>query len=236
MLAPDLYKLGLNKGEAEIYACLLQFGDNSASEIARKTNIGRTNVYEYANALMKKGLISQYERKNKIFFRAEEPRHLRPIVDAKIREIKELDAVYSTLLPRLEDFFNRNVSRPVINFYVGEAGFEEIMSVIYEQNEDADIFLLTADLDNYDPPHPKYRNQILRKQIFTTLFANSGNITEFNKRDLRELRKTLLVGKTKLEIKQDMLIFEDTIIFGNLARESFSATMMKDSAFARLLK
>ncbi|KXK08067.1 MAG: Sugar-specific transcriptional regulator TrmB [candidate division WS6 bacterium OLB21] len=68
MFIKELVDLGLNKGEAEVYSSLLQFGEASASEIAKRTNIGRTNVYEYANSLIKRGLISQFEQKTEYSF------------------------------------------------------------------------------------------------------------------------------------------------------------------------
>ncbi len=236
MFAADLNKIGLNKGEAEVYSCLLQFGDSSASEIAQRTNIGRTNVYEYANALMKRGLVAQYERKNKIFFRSEDPLQLRPIVDSRLREIREIDTIYSNLLPRLSDFYNKNVSRPAVSFYVGEKGYHDVMAIVYENNNDSAMYYLTQDLDNYSPPEPKYRNHLLRRQIFTNLIANKGSLGEFSKRDQRELRKTTLVESSKLPIKNDLVLFEDKIVFGSFTKESFSATLLKDANFVKMLR
>ncbi|MFQ5492928.1 MAG: TrmB family transcriptional regulator [Candidatus Dojkabacteria bacterium] len=237
MFVEDFTKIGLNKGEAEIYDSLLQFGSSSASELAKKTDIGRTNVYEYANGLVKKGLATQIEKSNKIFFRAENPKLLRDLAQKQLREAKEITSSFSSLLPRIEELYNKNVSKPLIVFYQGASGYNELMEKIYLETEDCSICHLVPDLDLYTPPEPKYRNTFIRKNIFTNLIANKGEaIGELNKRDKRALRRTIVVPAKDFAIKQDMVLFEDNIAFGDLSKDSFSATLIKNDGLTKLLK
>lgn len=237
MYIQELNKIGLNKGEAEVYACLLQFGDLSASEIAKRTNIGRTNVYEYANALIKRGFASQYEKDSKIFFRIEDPLTLRDLVDNKVRESKELQLGFETLLPKLTELYNKNISKPTIIFLQGESGYQQFAEMAFQNNQGNDLFLLLPDLDFYTAPEPKHRNALLRKQIMTTLIANQGkSINEFKKRDKRELRQTELIEASRLAIKNDICLFEDYFAFGNFDTRAFSATVIQNRDMSKFLR
>lgn len=227
MFVTDLIKLGFSKGESEIYACLLQAGDLSASEIAKRTNIGRTNVYEYANLLAKSGLVNQYEKNNKIFFRAEDPIRLTDIVEAKQREMRELGTSFREMLPKLTDMYNTNISKPLIKHFQSEVGYKELTDMVYIDSNYTQLAIVVPDLDYYTPPEPKFRNALLRKQVFTSIYANSGNIIEFNKRDQRELRRTQLIAESKLRIKTSMMLFADYYVFGKLNPADFSATLIR---------
>jgi HTH-type transcriptional regulator, sugar sensing transcriptional regulator len=90
MLDKDLVKFGLNKGESKVYASLLKSGDASASEIAKKTGLGRTNIYDYANSLIRIGLVSEYEKNNKIFYRAENPDQIKGNCQSKSKRNKRV--------------------------------------------------------------------------------------------------------------------------------------------------
>lgn len=236
MFTKELIDLGLNKGEAEVYASLLQFGEASASEIAKKTNIGRTNVYEYANSLLKRGLVGQFEKSNKIFYRAEDPHMLRDLLDQRKREVRELETTIGDVLPKMDSYYNRNSNRPQTSFYHGKSGYKEIMSRIYLDSAASYLYVLVPDLDMYEPAEPKMRNALLRRQVFTTLVANKGDsINEFTKRDQRELRKTVLLPKTKLTIKSDMILFDDMILYGNTSKSSFAVNVIRSPELVRLL-
>lgn len=237
MFIKELVDLGLNKGEAEVYSSLLQFGEASASEIAKRTNIGRTNVYEYANSLIKRGLISQFEQKNRIFFRADDPRLLKDLLDQRRRELRELETVLTEAMPRMETMFNRNANKPQTMFYHGETGYKEIMNYIFFDSPASEVYILVPDLDDFEAPEPKLRNALLRRQVKTILVANKGeSILEFNKRDERELRKTSIVNKSKLAIKTDTIVYEDNLLFGTISKSNFAVNVIKSAELARLFK
>ncbi|KXK26955.1 MAG: Sugar-specific transcriptional regulator TrmB [candidate division WS6 bacterium OLB20] len=237
MFTKELTDLGLNKGEAEVYASLLQFGEASASEIAKKTNIGRTNVYEYANSLLKRGLVGQFEKSNKIFFRAEDPRMLRDLLDQRKREIRELETTIGDVLPKMDSYYNRNSNRPQMNFFHGSAGYREIMTRVYAESASNELVIMVPDLDLYEPAEPKLRNALLRRQAFTTLIANRGeSIAEFNKRDQREMRKTAIVHKSKLLITADTILFDDMVLYGSTGKKSFAVNVIRTPELVKLLR
>lgn len=234
MFVRELKKLGLNSGEASIYSFLLENGDAAPAEIAKTIGLGRTNIYEYAKSLLGKGLLSEYEKKKKIMYHAESPREIGLDLQKKLTEVRELNIFYQQLLPQMEDLYRKNYDMPTIRYYFGDDGYRTIFNLIYLEGSEHEVFHMVKSLDNYEPPEPRYRNTIQSRQLFTLLLANTGdNLKEFNKRDEREQRRTVLI---KTPISQDMMVYEETIVLGNFNKKNFNVAVIKSYAFAELIK
>jgi len=234
MYADELVKFGLLPAEAKIYSALLSFGDNTASAIAKKTGLGRTNIYEYAKSLIKKGLAGEYEKNGKIFYKAEDPGRLQGLVDSQIRGANSLSLTLSQILPRLDELYKTNSDMPIVKHILGIKGYKEIFDRLFFSTSETHCYLLIPDLDFYEPPEPQYHNMIYKNQIYTYLLVNRGSsLTEFNKRDAKENRSTLLIPAGKMKIYFDTLIFDDYFVFGNLAKKNFKATVIKNDSFCK---
>ena len=69
MLTKKLEEIGLNEKEAKVYIAVLELGEGSASEIAKKSEVNRATTYFTLENLMKIGLVSaSNEEKNKNSF------------------------------------------------------------------------------------------------------------------------------------------------------------------------
>jgi sugar-specific transcriptional regulator TrmB len=69
-----LIKLGLSEKEAAVYLATLELGEDTALNIAEKSQVNRTTTYVILEKLMKLGLASTVERGKKTVFVAEDPR------------------------------------------------------------------------------------------------------------------------------------------------------------------
>ena len=237
MFINELKKLGLSTAEAKVYSSLIKDGDASATQLSKRTSLGRTNVYEYASSLENHGLISQYEKNSKMYYRVEDPSLLKDMANEKLRLAKELNASLAAIYPNLEDMFNVNSSRPIIRFYTGERGYREVMEMFYFDNNDTEINIFVEDLDNYSLPEPKYRSSSQRNGLFTKLYTNSGEIfAEYAKRDEKEHRKTLLLSPTVFPIKSNMIVSDDKVCFGEIEKKNFKVTLIKNLDFAIMMK
>lgn len=225
-----LTSAGLSEHEAKIYYSLIKFGDQTASEISKRTSIGRTNVYDYATSLLKQGLISKYEKSKKTIFSAEDPGQLKDIVNQKLRDAKESSMSIVEIMDDLTGFYNASLNKPLLKIYSGSNGYKEIMDKVFLHLTSNDIYIYVKNLDRFALPEPKYRNHFLREQKFTHLYTNkSSMLQEFQKRDTRELRRTTLLDKSTLNIKEDMIIFDDQLIIGNISKDKFFVNLIKHS-------
>src|SRR3989338_4388517 len=123
-----LIKAGLSLREVKVYLCLLSQGEMMASEIARKTGLIRTNVYDILSTLIKKGIAAYAIRNDKKYFRAAEPEKLADYIESKQKDLDELKQEVEKILPELKPA-NDLPDRPVIEIYEGREGFKTILSM-----------------------------------------------------------------------------------------------------------
>lgn len=85
-----LQMLGLAKNERKVYVDVVKSGNSSALEIAKRTGIHRTNVYDALRQLEKKGFIVEVVEENKRFFTARDPAEMTEYVSQIRREVEAI--------------------------------------------------------------------------------------------------------------------------------------------------
>ena len=58
----DLKRIGLTEGEIKIYNALLELGETTRTELAKKSGISPSKIYDVANRLLEKGIISSVKK------------------------------------------------------------------------------------------------------------------------------------------------------------------------------
>jgi sugar-specific transcriptional regulator TrmB len=119
MLQDDLQKIGLDKKESQVYLALLELGSANIGQIAKKSAVKRTTVYDILDSLKEKGLLGQTKQKNHTLFFAENPEKLE-------RQIEEKKKIIQKVMPELLSITNRMEKKPKIKFFEGIAGIKEV--------------------------------------------------------------------------------------------------------------
>lgn len=236
MLQNHLVKLGFNQGEAKVYLALLNDGDATASELAHKTSLGRTNIYNYAKTLQDKSLVSDYERNGKVYFKASDPRELYSLLEIQKKELSHLSIEHMNLTPKFNKLFEESKKSPQIDFFLGKKEWKQLMKLIYLDQSSKSLYILVQDLADYSPPPPVYQSSLYANGVFTYLIANKGDALEtFNKRDEKKNRKTIVVPKAILPIKETTVIFKDHILFGQFESNDLEVFSIQDGSVSKLL-
>lgn len=128
-----LKKIGLSEREAKVYVCLLQLGEASVSEVAKKADINRSLLYDFLDALSKKGLVTYIIKNNVRFYRPAEPTKIRDL-------LKEREKVYSSILPELLKIYSPRLNKPIIEVLVGKEGIKTILNDVLNLKKDWDCF------------------------------------------------------------------------------------------------
>ncbi|MEK6905748.1 MAG: helix-turn-helix domain-containing protein [Nanoarchaeota archaeon] len=97
----DLKKIGLTEGEIKIYDALLDLGESTRTELAKKSGVSPSKVYDVANRLLEKGIISSVKKNGVIHFSAADPEKLKDFLQHKEEEIKKEKQLVDQLLPTL---------------------------------------------------------------------------------------------------------------------------------------
>jgi sugar-specific transcriptional regulator TrmB len=123
-----LIQTGLSTREVQVYTALRTQGELMASEIAKKTDLIRTNVYDVLSTLIKKGIVGFSIRNGKKYFRAADPHKLLDFVENQKRDLEEIKEKLVDVLPRLKPV-DYNTQRPQIEVYEGKEGLKTILEM-----------------------------------------------------------------------------------------------------------
>lgn len=125
-----LQNLGLEEKETKIYLALLELGSGTIQEIAHKSKVNRTNVYNFIGSMKDKGIISEVLEDNKIILIPENPNVLVKRAEKNYQEIKNT-------LPELMSIFNLPGNKPKVKFYEGLEGLKKAYNEMLESGEKA---------------------------------------------------------------------------------------------------
>ncbi len=197
MLKNLLSGLNFSEKESLVYLALLEVGSGKAQEIAKKTGLNRTTVYDIFETLMQKGLVSKFKKGSATLFNALEPKHLLTYLDREKEEqskkIEKQKQKVSELLPQLISLQNIFTDKPKVQFFEGEKGMREA----YEDTLTADGILLGY--SNLETIHeglpnffPEYYKRRVEKKIFGRGILPRNKIslerTTHNQEEMRDVR------------------------------------------------
>ena len=115
-----LLRVGFSKNEARVYVALLELGSSTVGQIAQKSRVYRTNVYDSLTSLSNKGLVNHiYKGKNR-YFEAENPTKIETLLDEKKKTFQQI-------LPKLLTMQNMAKSKERAHIYEGMQGIRLIL-------------------------------------------------------------------------------------------------------------
>lgn len=130
MVKEEILKhFGLTEAEANVYLILLQIGEATASEIAKRTNMNRTFTYDRLKKLLDAGMVSYVVKENKKYFKASEPSHLLSILKDKEEEVRGI-------LPELEKLRQPIKLGPEVEVYSGIKGVKTALNLMLKEKQD----------------------------------------------------------------------------------------------------
>lgn len=119
MITKDLEKIGFSQKEASVYLACLELGETNIQQIAKKSGIRRTTVYDVIESVKKKGFVSSITKNKKTYYYAEDPRAIETSLEEKQETLKRA-------LPELLSLANFIDKKPKIRFFEGEDGIKEV--------------------------------------------------------------------------------------------------------------
>ena len=189
--------------KADVYLAVLELGSGSVIEIARKSEIKRTTVYDILLDLEKSGLIYQTTKVNKRLFVAEDPEKLK-------KKLEEKERVLGEMLPQLRSLYNIKGIKPKIKFYEGKEGLRQVYAdtlnyggeILAFASEDV-VKVLGMDWAN------DYLAKRVKRGIRARIILPKTEIIErdFNPLDQKQLRSSKLVSAKKYPFSIEINIY-----------------------------
>lgn len=165
-----LEKFGLSEKEAQTYLSCLALGDSLASDIALKSNLPRTLVYDILERLIDLGLVSYALKDNKKYFRAADPEQLLQI-------LKEKEESIAAILPDLKKIQkSKESNRPKVQIYESKDGMKTVMNDIFRSG--AKEFFAYGSSKSSFPIIPAFMDawhkERIKKNIFMRVIYNNS--------------------------------------------------------------
>jgi len=124
-----LGQLGMSDYEVRSYLCLLQQGEGSVSDIAHRTGIKRTSVYNFIDHLVSAGLVIKKANSSPQTFTAVDPRKL---VEMQRKRLDLLEEKIETIIISSQE--NRETK---VSYFEGAEQVKQIMSEIFSCKNEA---------------------------------------------------------------------------------------------------
>ena len=189
--------------KADVYLAILELGSGTVIEIAKKSEVKRTTVYDILLDLEKTGLIYQTTKESKRLFVAEDPEKLK-------KKLEEKERILDEMLPQLRSFYNIKGIKPKIKFYEGKEGLRQVYSdtlnyggeILAFASEDV-VKVLGMDWAN------DYLAKRVKRGIRARIILPKTEIIErdFNPLDQKQLRSSKLLSAKKYPFSIEINIY-----------------------------
>jgi len=118
-LTQSLKQIGLDEKEAKVYLAALELGPTNIQNLAKKSAVKRSTVYEMIKNLKKMGLMSETTKGKRKLIVASGPENIK-------KSIIEKEKLLNQILPELKSISNIGFVEPRIMFFEGKEGLKEI--------------------------------------------------------------------------------------------------------------
>ncbi len=232
----ELTKLGLSKEEARVYLACLEINGGPVSVIAKKAGVQRVGCYHTLEKLLRKRLLSRYDKGGVKCFAPEQPERLLQLMQEKVNITKGL-------LPQLQSLVHAEGFKPKIRFYEGREGVERVFTEsLSAESEILGYTDLKTVTDFFPDFFRAYTQERLGKGI-KSRYLSPNTVESVHAIDPLLPRKfdpnlmeILLVNKEQFPFDNEILIFGNTVGVVSLKKDELLGLLVESATFARTMK
>ncbi len=228
-----LLPLGLNPKEARIYLALLEFGNQPASVLAKKTGLPKASVLFLLEGLVGLGYVRKSQKGRTQYFYAD-PKDLKRAKEAALHaEGQQLKEV----LPLLEEFRNPFTAPPKLSFFEGLDACRKAYWQLLESSAEIREFGSHDDLEKMGEQFMAdfIAERKKRKLFLKAICVDNPTHRRYAKLDKVQFRDCLIYPAKIGRIYSSIAIFEDKVLLLNLYRDAF-AILIENKEVAETLR
>ena len=122
----DLKKIGLSEGEIKMYRALLRSGESTRTELAKKSGVSPSKIYDVARRLHEKGIISIVKKNGITHFSAANPERLYDFLEFKKKEISGEKKLIDKMMPILLGEYTKTEENIDVEVFYGWDGMKTV--------------------------------------------------------------------------------------------------------------
>ncbi len=207
-----LLNFGITAEEITIYLALLEKSPQSALELSKQLNMGRTKVYRLLEDLGEKGLVATNVDEHGNKFSANSPKQLELLLKQKESDLEDLKQKSSGLFTELEKLTSQTQGETKVLYYKGIEGLKQITWNSLAAKDVIRIY----EIDNLEgfldkEFSEKIRLEIIQRKIFVKQIINHTHYAAFTnlKQIVRELWDPRYINPQEIKIDPEVLIYND---------------------------
>lgn len=231
-LDKQLQTFGFTKKEATTYLALLELGEGTLADLARKACIRRTTLYDVVQSLKDKGLASTIRSGGRLLYLAEDPRTLDDRLD-------EQRSALSAMLPELLSMANALPRKPKVRFYEGIEGIKEVYrDMLQFPGQKMQAWVSDSMITKFDAAFitEYYIPRRLEKKIWADVIASDTPAgANFQSKDTLALRKTRLLNAETFPLSVEINLYSTDRI-GFMSIEDKLGLIVESKPIADTLK
>lgn len=229
-ITDTLLGLGFHKNEVVVYLDLLMHGVSSAYELAQRTSIHRSNVYDILRSLISRGVVRERLDNKKKLFIASDPSSLVSFINLQQKEVK-------SILPDLDHYYSRPKQDSFVRLCRDLSSIkQELLSVLSLKKP---IFILCTPFSISELLGPgfvsTFHSERLKKKIpLSCLYVEpvTERIIEQNSHPFTSAR--YCEGKINLDIS--LLVCSDRVLFLFFSDRPISLLSVQHQSLADLIR
>jgi len=207
MIISTLKQIGLEEKQAKIYLACLELGETSIKEIARKSGVKRTSVYDVIDEMINSGLIKVTTKAKKKRFIASEPEELKTI-------IKKREILLDQIMPQLGALNNSGLTKPKVWFYEGVDGLKKVYDDTIE-HKNSTIYQWASN-DIFEAIEADWLFDYVKRRVKTKTKAlciatDTKEIRDFKSKDIAQLREIKIVPKELFPFKIELDVYGNRV-------------------------
>lgn len=213
----NLTRIGLTHGEIKIYDALLELGETTRTELAKKSGISPSKIYDVANRLLEKGIISSVKKNGVLHFAAADPERLKNFIEQKEEEIKQEKTLVEQLLPQLLLKYQSTQDEADVEVFYGWEGMTTVFNDIIKALGPQDCNYIFGASEGHDSTQAdiffsQYYQKKLKKGFTTKIIFNeevrtNSTRTGLFKKSPNEMRFLHQDTFTEINTYKDVVLF-----------------------------
>lgn len=225
-----LHSLNLTEAQASVYAAALELGVANMQQLATKSGIKRTSIYNFIEEMKERGFIVEITKRKRTMYSAVAPEQLVEIEKTRLAELEHA-------LPELRAIQNESMTKPRVAFYDGIEGIKEVYADILKDKKEIVAF---EDLENMKKvlPDSFYRwfptERARRNITIKSILRDSPEARKITELDIRLLRKTKLINSS--DWKTEINIYGDKVALMSYRTKIPFCVLIEDHNIAETLR
>lgn len=232
-----LKNIGLSDGEVKIYQALLEQGEMSAGGLIKKTDLKRGDCYNKIYDLKKKGLVEEFNRHGRKYFRVEPPNEITNLAEGQYQTILSIKHEIDSILPDIISQYNLSNNKPAAYYFEGIDGLKKIYDHVLKIRKPVSIFV--SFLDRHDSRFSDLIDAQIKRQAKLGIKVKSLSYKIDYSRTYWDFARAhgikIKVYESNLQLPAQILIFGDNVAFTSF-QESYISTLISNPDIAKSIQ